>query len=295
MDAISISSMQIDKSAEKTVTRKIKTDKIQDFTGENILDERKIEKYKGYKKYAEWADKWLSFIWIGSLIALGAIAMIGDWLYGLESNVLIQPASYVLLIVAAVPVVLGVGSFIARRSSDITDEKVVYHELASAFQLYRQDSENLQPVLDRISNTIKYLNSRYFERLDLKRSEGVASYLKKLDDAEDIAYISEEFHDTFPRFMQELSTSVAPASESSFSQLAKDMDSAYTGETAMKHRLIKDIKRVVQFIFTGPELVVTLSFLVLVGSVHYMSVDIGTAVGVFGGMIGVYSIYQNRD
>lgn len=270
-------------------------DSIQTFNEENILDERKIEFYKGYKKYGEWADRWLPHIWIGSIIVFAAIVLIEDRIYGPGSNTLTQPATFIALAIIAFPVLLGMASSVARFLSDITAEDVAYHELASAFQFYRQNPDNLDPVLDRISNSIKYFDSHRFKRLDSKRLDGVVRYLRKIDDAGDATYISDEFHSTFPTFMEELSVAVTSSTESSFSKLAKDMDSAYTGETSMKARLIKDMKRAFRFIFTGAELVVTLSLLVLVGSIHYMNTDVGTAFGIFGGMIGLYSIYQNRD
>lgn len=268
---------------------------VQNFIEENLEDEKKVEPYKGYKKYGEWVDKWLPYIWVSSIVALPIVAILENRVFGPSSNAIMQPFSVVVLTAMGIPFFLGVGSSILRWFSDTTAEQVAYHELASAFKLYRQNPDNIGPVLKRVSNSIKYFDSHTFKRIDKKRLSDVERYLNKIDDAEEKEFIEEKFHATFPQFMREFSTSIAPASESSFSKMAKDMDSAYTGEPAMRNRLIADLKRGAYFVFTGPELVVTLSFLTLAGTVYYMNVEIGTAVGIFGGMVGLYSIYQNRD
>ena len=95
--------------------------------------------------------------------------------------------------------------------------------------------------------------------------------------------------------MEELSNTVAPRSETTFSRLAKDVDSAYTGETTIRTRIVADSKRLAHFLFTGPELVVTIVIFSLLVSVYHFDLGVGAAFGIFGGVIGLYSLYQNRE
>lgn len=287
--------MKAGESEKTTIAKKTENQDItQNFIEENILDEEKLESYKGYKKYVEWVDQWLPLIWTIDILALVAVAIIEDYLYGSGSSVLVEPFSYVFVFAFAAPLLLGTVSQFARWYSEIDAEQVAYHEIASAFQLYRQNTDNIEPVLDRISNSLGYFDTNRFNRLDSKRLEDAERYLKKVDDASDPVYISDEFHGTFPQFMRELSLVTASTSESEFSKLAKDMDSAYTGEMGMKERLKTDIKKLVQFVLTGPELIITLSSLALIWAVYSLNIQLATAIGIFGVVFSLYTHYQNR-
>ncbi|WP_224447808.1 hypothetical protein [Haloprofundus salilacus] len=270
-------------------------DSIQSFIEENILDEKRVDRYKGYKIYGEWADLW--FPRIGGLTVGGifAVALFEHQYYGQDSNVIVEPFSYFAGSLFAAVILLGTISWLARLFSEISTEMVAYHELASAFKTYRSDPDSLEPVIERISTSLSFFDSHQFKRLDKKRFEDAEHYLSKVVEAGDPTYISDEFHQTFPLFMEEFSNSVASTSETTFSQLAKDMDTAYTGEKTMRGRLISDIKRATRFLFTGREIVITSSIMILGMSFFVDGLSLGTAFGISGSAIGIYSLYQNRD
>lgn len=271
------------------------SDVVQSFIEENILDEKQVDTYKGYKKYGAWADRWYPLIWVIVIGATIGLALIEYTVFGPESEILFRYAIGPLTIALVAPMLIIVGSAIARKVSDITSEQVAYHELASAFQLYRQDSDNIDRVLERLSTSTNYITPRRIRRISSKEIYDIMRYLKKVDDVDNKTYISEEFHQTFPTFMQELSSSITPSSETMFSKLAKDMDSAYTGETSMRDRISEDITRVFQFLFTGAESFVIVSLLVLTTAVYYANLEIATAVGIFGILFAIYTHYQNSD
>ncbi|WP_156224416.1 hypothetical protein [Haloferax gibbonsii] len=280
---------------ERIVVDRSEHDVVQDFIQVNKLDEQRVDKYKGYKQYQDWADRWFLPATIGLMILFTVVLVAITRFGGSGSEPWVDISAFAAVLVMGGIFLLSIGSSAARILSDISREKVAYHELASAFERYRQDEDNLEPIFSRIENATEYFDKRSLERLDTKRYQGTARYLQKITQADKPEYISEEFHETFPSFMQGFSKAVANPSETQFSALAKQMDSAYTGETPMKTRLVSDLKRLVIRLFTGSELVLSVAAIGLTLGVVGGAIQLSIAVGIGGIVFAVYTHYKNRD
>jgi len=280
----------------QTTQKEPNNDVVQGFIEENTLDEQLVSQYKRYKRYGDCADRWLPRLFV--VVFIGAIlaTIVDMYVYMPNSTTISEEIEAIFSLVVIVPMlILGISALL-RWNSDVSSEEVAYHELASAFEQYRQDPNNIDPVLDRLSNSLLYFESTHrFERIDSKSSQDIKRYLEKIDDTDGKSYIKEVFHDTFPTFMQELAISVAPDSDTRFSSLAKTMDAAYTGESSLKEGLYTDLKRLSTFLFTGTELFVISLLILLSGLVLSSILDFSTAVGIGGIMIALYTVYQDRE
>lgn len=270
-------------------------DVVQRFLEQNKQDEELVEPYKGYAKYEKLANRWAGPVLLIVFVGIFPVAVIESWVYGPEQNQLIDAYVWFAAAVMVSVMVVNGGAVIAQRLSDVTSEQVVYHELASAFELYRANRDNLEPIFHRISTAVSFLERGQFQRIDRKRKQAVERYLTTLVEAEKPSYVSDKLHDTFPEFMEEFAKAVVQPNETTFSRIASKMDSAYLGEPRIRKRIIKDTRRLIEYLFTGAESVLVAILVILGVSYYHFGLELGIAVGIAGVLIGVYSVYQSRD